>query len=215
MYARTVDNKTLTLSVSGMLWNRSLVMQDKETGSLWSHLLGRAMRGALQGQSLDRLPGLMTDWKTWRKLHPQTTVLNMKRTSRKFRRQIYDEPRRFVVGYVDGDDARAWGFDQLLAAPLINDALGSRPLLVVFDATSGTAFLFERRVDQRVLTMRRTADRLTDRETGSVWNAHTGRAVSGPLQGRQLKTLPAIVSFRKAWTVFHPETAFWKPANTP
>ena len=72
MYARTVDSKTLTLTVSGMLWNRSLVMQDKETGSLWSHLLGRAMRGDLQGQRLDRLPGLMTDWKTWRELYPQT-----------------------------------------------------------------------------------------------------------------------------------------------
>ena len=214
MYDRKVGKQTLTLTVSGMLWNRSLVMRDQETGSLWSHLLGRAMRGSLQGKSLDRLPGLMTDWKTWRTLHPHTTVLNMKRTAQKFRRQIYKDPQRFVVGYVDGDDARAWAFDQLHKFPVINDQLGTRKLLIAFDVNSGTTFLYQRSVDGQMLTMRKVADQLHDQETGSVWNIQTGRAISGPLQGRRLKTLAAIVSFRKAWTVFHPQTSFWTPSTT-
>ena len=61
MYARKVKGKTLTLSVSGMLWNRSLVILDAETKSLWSHILGRAMQGPLEGETLEALPGLMTD----------------------------------------------------------------------------------------------------------------------------------------------------------
>ena len=40
MYAREAKGQTLTFQVSGMLWKRSLVMRDIETGSLWSHLLG-------------------------------------------------------------------------------------------------------------------------------------------------------------------------------
>ena len=55
MYARTVDDQTLTFAVSGLLWNRSLVMIDKETRSLWSHLLGESMQGPLQGKPLDFL----------------------------------------------------------------------------------------------------------------------------------------------------------------
>ena len=37
----------LTLVVSGMLWNRNLVMLDLETESLWSHILGEAKAGVL------------------------------------------------------------------------------------------------------------------------------------------------------------------------
>ena len=54
MYATKVEDKRLTFFVSGMLWQRSLVMQDKETGSLWSHILGEAMRGSLKGTSLEQ-----------------------------------------------------------------------------------------------------------------------------------------------------------------
>ena len=49
MYARTVEERELTLQVSGMLWQRSLVMRDLETGTLWSHLMGKAMEGELKG----------------------------------------------------------------------------------------------------------------------------------------------------------------------
>ena len=44
-----VKDRKLTLCVSGKLWNRSLIMMDKETDSLWSHLLGEAMAGPLEG----------------------------------------------------------------------------------------------------------------------------------------------------------------------
>ena len=47
MYASQVEEQTLTFAVSGMLWKRSLVMVDSETKTLWSHLLGKAMRGKL------------------------------------------------------------------------------------------------------------------------------------------------------------------------
>ena len=57
-----------------MLWNRSLVMIDEETGSLWSHLLGEAMQGPLQGTQLEAVPSEMVTWESWRREHPQTTV---------------------------------------------------------------------------------------------------------------------------------------------
>ena len=90
-----------------MLWQQSLVMMDLQTGSLWSHLLGRAMRGPLGGQELDMLPSAMTDWKTWRSEHPDTTVLALSRTSREYQRDFYRDPSQFVFGMAEGDLSRA------------------------------------------------------------------------------------------------------------
>ena len=72
MYARTVGQQTLTLAVSGLLWNRSLVMIDQETGSHWSHLMGTAMKGPLKGEKLEVFPSTMTDWATWRAKYVNT-----------------------------------------------------------------------------------------------------------------------------------------------
>ncbi len=107
MYARSTPERIVTLAVSGKLWNHSLVMVDQETGSLWSHLLGRAMSGPMKGTNLKTLPGLMTDWKTWRQMHPKTTVVTLSRTSNDYRREFYRQPERFVVGIADGNAARA------------------------------------------------------------------------------------------------------------
>ena len=59
MYDRQVKDQEVTLTVSGKLWNRSLVMQDTETKSLWSHILGEAMDGELKGVVLKSLPSDM------------------------------------------------------------------------------------------------------------------------------------------------------------
>jgi len=213
VYARTVDQRTLTLSVSGMLWNRSLVMIDRETKSLWSHLLGRAMRGPLKGKDLQLLSGQMTDWKTWRERHPGTTVMVLKRTSKAFNREFYANPQRFVIGLVDGVAARAWPLDQLRKQPLVNDQLDDVPLLVWFEEESSTAYLFDRRAGDRTLRFERQDGKLIDRETASVWSAQHGRAIKGPLKNTQLEPLPGIVSFRKAWKVFHPKSTYFVVAT--
>ena len=192
-----------------MLWNRSLVMIDAETESLWSHLLGRAMSGPLEGTDLERLPGMMTDWKTWRELHPETTVLDLSRTAERYASDlVYKRPERFVVALADGDTARAWPFDQLLKEPVINDSFAGKPIVVLFDQESYTAFVYERQVGEQTLTFESRGEEgeIIDRETGSSWDLQHGKATAGSLLGEQLKPLAGIVSFRRAWKVFHPKT---------
>ena len=88
MYDRPVADKDQTLSVSGKLWDRSLVMQDHETKSLWSHILGEAMNGNLKGAKLKRLPSDMVTWGKWKAAHPNTTALKLKRSSRSYPREL-------------------------------------------------------------------------------------------------------------------------------
>ena len=210
MYARTVEDQTLTLAVSGMLWKRSLVMIDSQTKSLWSHLLGQAMRGPLKGANLKIIPSSMTDWGTWRKQHPDTTVLMMSRKAKRFLRDFYTEPSQFVVAIASAGQARAWPFDQLLIQPLVNDQFRDAPLLVVFDPVSVTASVFQRRVGSEVLEFLMVDDQLIDRQTQSVWQPLTGVAVDGPKKGQQLARAVAIVSFRRAWMNFHPDSTYWQ-----
>jgi hypothetical protein len=204
VYARQVDDKTLTLFVSGYLSDDSLVMQDQETKSYWSQILGEAKAGPLKGKKLQPVPAVLTDWQTWSKGHPHGTVVVLSRTSETFRREALHPPLGLVLGIVAGDKATAWRFDLLAKTPVRNDQLGDKPVLVVFHEESFTARVYERELDGRVLTFRLMDDQLTDQETGSTWDAIVGLAVAGPLKGKHLTPLPAIVSASSAWKAFHP-----------
>jgi len=206
VYAREVDSKTLTFGVSGLLWNRSLVMYDKETGSLWSHFLGEAKQGWLRGRWLEQMPSMMTDWKTWSKEHPDGTVVLLSRTSKEYRTEFYRHPEQFVLGIAAGDTAKAWGFDRLAKAPALNDTFGGQPVAVLFARDSVTARLYSRKVKDYTLTIEASAGWIKDQETRSIWEPVTGRAVDGPMKGTHLQALPAVVAYRSTWQTFHPDS---------
>lgn len=208
MYAREVDGQTLTFFVSGMLWNRSLVMGDKPTDSLWSHILGEAMRGRLKGKRLDVVPSEMTTWAAWRRAHPQTTALNLPRSARDFTRDFYARrPSAFVFAWVLAGRAYHCPLTRLQQQRLVQATCGEQPVLVVFDPQSTGARLFSRRVGDRTLDFSLgDGGRLRDRQTGSTWEPETGVASNGELKRKSLKHLPALMSFSRAWRTFHPES---------
>lgn len=72
----------------------------------------------------------------------------------------------------------------------------------------GTAALYERTLeDGTLLTFSWDAENavLTDDETGSIWNLW-GEAISGELEGTQLRLLVAAPHYWFAWAAFHPDT---------
>ncbi|MCP4423440.1 MAG: DUF3179 domain-containing protein, partial [Chloroflexi bacterium] len=77
-----VDGRPLTFGVSGYLYKDNLVMYDHQTNTLWSQLVGQAIRGALRGEQLQALPLIMTSWGEWKKLHPDTRVLSARQMGR-------------------------------------------------------------------------------------------------------------------------------------
>lgn len=205
MYARTVKKRELTFGVSGMLWDRSLVMYDPQTNSLWSHLLGEAMAGPLKGASLEQTPSVMTDWGAWSKQHPDGTVVIMRRTANGFTRQMYRRLDGFVLGVVVEGKPYAWKLSTLAKSPVLPVRVGDKKAVLVFEGSSVTARLFERRVNGRLLTLRYFKNKLVDDETVTTWDPVTGKAVAGKLSGEYLKPLPAILSFQAAWKQFHPD----------
>ena len=73
----------------------------------------------------------------------------------------------------------------------------------------GSTGVFDPRLDGRVLHFRYDDSRFVDDETGSVWSV-TGRAVRGPLAGRQLKRIAHGDYFAFAWFAFKPNTTIFE-----
>jgi hypothetical protein len=206
VYVRTVGERDLNFAVSGKLWNRSLVMRDRETGTLWSHLLGEAMEGELKGARLEMISSQMTDWKTWREQEPDTTVVNLSRTSKEYRKDFYRDPSLFVLGLRVGMKTKAWPFDELVKKRVVNDQVGDLPVVIFFDRESLTAQVFERRVDGQEIRFRAVDERIVDLTHGSLWDGLKGKAMNGPAEGKRLVALPGIVSGLVPWVTFHPDT---------
>jgi hypothetical protein len=64
---------------SGFLFRSNKLMYDRQTKTLWNHLSGEPVIGALAGSGvrLQRLPVVITSWREWRQQHPRTTVLSL------------------------------------------------------------------------------------------------------------------------------------------
>ena len=205
VYDRRVADRTLTFAVSGMLWNRNLVMYDVETDSLWAHLLGEAKQGPLIGTKLSIVPGEMTTWADWAQRHPDTTFLSMSRTATAYKSGVYEDQAKFVFGWLAGRRAFHVGIDALEKNPVRNVESNGKALLVSFERGATRAVLASRDIDGKTLTFERQSDgKLRDKETGSIWDAVILKALSGPLAGRQLAQEAGMFAFRDAWTEFHP-----------
>ena len=73
----------------------------------------------------------------------------------------------------------------------------------------GTTGVFLRRLDDQLLSFEYKDDRFVDKETSTTWDV-TGKAISGPLSGKQLSALPHGNFFAFAWFAFKPDTALYK-----
>ena len=186
-------------------------MEDKETGSEWSHILGQAMSGPLKDTSLELIPSVITDWESWSAAHPATTVTIMSRSSPAFVRERIRTLDRYGLGLVHSGKARFWQYDRLARQPIVNDELDNLKLLVVYDPVGKSSAAWNRVLDGRELTFQRANDNVIDNQTQSTWDIARGIATEGELVGKELTAVAAIMSFTDAWSRFHPSTSQWQP----
>ena len=128
-------------------------------------------------------------------------------------------PKERVAAAFVGDDVAVVPFPRLARERVVNAEVGGRPLVFLFkpgvrsalDAGAindskdvGTAAAFERTLDGRELELRAEGDGFVDREGGSRFDI-TGRAVSGPLEGRRLPQVRHDQQFWFALAAFVPD----------
>ena len=211
MYAAEVEGheRRLNFVVSGMLWNRSLVMQDVETNSLWSHILGRAMDGDLKGSELEVVPSTITDWGSWKTRHAESTVTQYSRTARRFTKSFQEAHGKYVLGLEMGEEVKAYPYDVVAKEGVVNDVIGGRAVVITYDPAGACANAFSRNLPgaEDAESVEFTAvddDKMRDNHGETIWDRQSGVGLNGAGKGLELSRLPGIPSYGRAWEQFHP-----------
>jgi hypothetical protein len=86
VYSGEINGQILTISASGWTYDRTFVLYDYETESLWYHMPGEdgliCIRGFYAGQKLEEFMSTQTRWRDWFAENPNTKFLKYSDISR-------------------------------------------------------------------------------------------------------------------------------------
>ena len=211
--------------------NQNFLMRDEETGTYWQQISGAAVSGPLAGRHLTLVPSDELTWALWKSEKPGGTVLNdlapfVPQYSRKdwdvrMRRAptvlSYPETgvgqRDIMLGIQASGVSRAFPYDAVLKDKLIEDHVGSEPVILVLGPDDQSVRVFERRipgVSEVPEFYRTSAAQFMDDATGSTWNFQ-GCAVSGKSEGKCLARVEVIKDYWFDWRHYNPQTTIYRP----
>jgi len=196
-----------TFGNAGALVMNAMTWYDHETQSVWSQPVGLAFRGPLKGTKLELLPFQLTTWSNWVESYPDTLVMVNDVNRLGNSRQGFQP--NFVIGLVIEDQAKAYYYEDVEAAGVINDSLGDIPILVWAESNDYRAYI--RKQGDQTLTFKIENGLVVDQETGSVWDISRGLAKEGPLAGEGLQPVPSLSSYDWAFRDFYPGGDFYQP----
>jgi hypothetical protein len=196
-----------TFGNAGALVMNAMTWYDHETQSVWSQPVGLAFRGPLKGTQLELLPFQLTTWSNWVESYPDTLVMVNDVNRLGNIRQGFQP--NFVIGLIIDDQAKAYYYEDVEAAGVINDTLAEVPIIVWAENNDYTAYI--RKLGNQTLTFKIDNGLLVDQETGSVWDISRGLAKDGPLTGEGLQPVPSLSSYDWAFRDFYPGADFYQP----
>lgn len=205
-------------------------MRDKETGTWWQQITGKAIYGPMKGAALELVPSDELTFGEWKSEISDGHVLAVVKKDAKeydsnWEPQVAKLPvvisfpgtelksRDVVVGLEIGGSARAYPWATLLKQSPVVDRVQGTPLLVAVGPDGKSFRAFVSRVDGKdaeFFLQSGTKDWvLLDTTTASQWNFQ-GCAVSGPSSGKCLARIPALKDYWFDWRNYHPDTTIYK-----
>lgn len=227
MWESALDGRRLRFRLAGIN-NQNFIMRDEETGSWWQQVTGEAILGPLKGRRLTRVPMDEISFAHWKREQPRGRVLRPDpRLAKRYASADWEagiaklpvatrisdkrlDPRELIVGIVVNGSAKAYRMTDVQQQNPIIDSVGGMPIVIVADGQSVRAF--SRSIDGKPVDFFARPDAasitLVDAATGSEWD-FTGRAIRGPLSGRQLERIEVLRDFWFDWRAYHPGTAIF------
>lgn len=243
-FIANVNNEILNFGRHTHTIYNSPVMPEK-SNSEFIQFTGQAVTGHHAGNQMRQIPVLTTTWIAWKEAHPNTEIMSteggpetdiFERYYANDRNGVHSlnpidkrlHGKDVVLGLNIKGDAKAFSFTRLIETPLIQENLGSEPVLVLYERASSTAVAFSPMVNGQILKFkgktknphRRSAEvtasgegerpnyeawMIEDQQTGSTWRAITGECIEGQFKGNRLAMLEGMTSFWFAWSRFYPD----------
>ena len=209
--------------------NQNFLMRDRETGTWWQQITGKAIYGPLKGAALELVPSDELTFGEWKAEVSGGKVLApvaryTKEYDSKWEPEVAKLPvvisfpgtelksRDVVVGLEIGGAARAYPWDIAVKQSPIVDHLQGTPLLLAVGPDGKSFRVFISRVDGKeteFFLKSETKDWvLLDTATASEWNFQ-GCATSGPAQGKCLDRIPALKDYWFDWRNYNPKTTIY------
>jgi len=229
VWTRTVKGRALHFYLAGIN-NQNFLMRDRETGTWWQQITGKAMYGPLQGAALDLVLSDELTFGQWRSESPSGRVLApvakyTKEYDPNWEPDIAKLPvvisfpgtelksRDVVIGVsINGTD-RAYPWETFAKQTPVLDRVNGTPLLLVLGPDGKSFRVFVARIDGHDAEFFLQADTqewaLLDTLTASQWNFQ-GCAIAGSAQGKCLDRVPALKDYWFNWRNYHAGTTVYK-----
>ena len=232
---RKINGSVTTFGVSGLLYNSNLLPYDRESGSNWSQIRMDCVNGNLIGTQIETFALVETTWKTWKEMYPNTEVVSKETGhNRSYDRYPYGSYRTsddYLIFPVANEDSRLGNKDRVHAVVLegvarvyplfsfgtkvsvLHDQVNGKNLVVVGNAEDnfvvsylndkgdGTPFSFTPVQNQYPIV-------ISDEE-GNMWDI-SGKAVSGPLKGKQLAHANSFMGYWFSFAAFYPDVTIYE-----
>lgn len=214
VYAGTKDQQKFTLGVSGRLMDDNLVMWDEETGTLWSQILGKGLHGAAKDIELDLVPAVFVGLGTWKRMNPETRVLDMSTVRAKgwfyttedlARGKVTAQGQLLTlgVGLRHGDDTLVVSLPLMQKNKVVQVEVDDIPLAVVWHDDEQAALVYDRRLVDGTVELELRDDELRERGGDRRWDPVTAASIEG--EGPALQRFPYLPTYWKAWKTYYPD----------
>jgi hypothetical protein len=197
------------------------MFEDQSTKSWWMQSTGEAVVGPLRGEALPEIQSLQMTANKFFSLYPFGVLMQPDTTSN----DNYDSLARFekgksrgkltkrdslswkekswVIGVQDHGISKAYDWNKLTETRIINDKIGSTPIVIALSGDGQSFGVFQRSSDAEIFSIRNDT-LITDQQSYDFF----GRNIQST--SARLKRINAYQEFWHSWRTFHPETEVHK-----
>jgi Protein of unknown function (DUF3179) len=234
VWKRTTRGRELHFYLAGIN-NQNFLMRDRETGSWWQQVTGRAIAGELAGSTLELMPNDELTFATWKAESSRQHSLVLapvaghgdKDYDKKWEEETAKYPvpltfpgqglkdRDVILGIEMGGQTRAFPLAKVLDAKLLEDKIAGNPVALVAGPDGASVRIFRSQLNGADIELYRDTQsdgqnpewRLLDSQ-GNTWN-FAGCATIGPAAGQCLEKINFLKDYWFDWRNYNPETTVY------
>ena len=216
--------QSTNFGVSGKLYKNNLVLYDNVTGSLWSQVGMRCIKGEMKGEELKCLNSHLISWGGWRRIFPNTQLMlppdvfsmdeYLRDSYMEYRnssragvfpldnQNFVLENKEYVLGVQVMGVEKAYRLSDLSKIAVHMDVVGGVPIVATCVHGSAQAF------NAGGYSFKPYGSLLMVSDDDGLWNMVTGQRLDSAETLESVRHLPV---YWFAWYDFYPETLLFEP----